>query len=119
MYLSKSEQDFIGRANVFLEDLLQEGKPLPEAFATVKAVFRLTDEATQLVREHYAAGVYSARVEDLPLGEYVKRKADASKVYIRSSYDRSTKTYELMDYGDVSRSIYVKRGTVLFYGFTY
>lgn len=119
MYLSKSEQDFIGRANVFLEDLLQEGKPLPEAFAVVRKVFRLTDEAAQLVREHYAAGVYSARVEDLPKGEYVRRKADSAKVYIRGTYDRSTGTYELMDYGDTSRSLYVKRGTVLFYGFTY
>jgi hypothetical protein len=119
MYLSKSEQDFIGRANVFLEDLLQEGKTLPEALATVKDVFRLNDDATQLVRDHYAAGVYSGRVEDLPLGEYVRRKADSAKVYIRGAYDRSTRTYELEDCSDCSRSISVKRGTVLFYGFTY
>jgi hypothetical protein len=119
MYLSKSEQDFIGRANVFLEDLLQEGRPLPEAFAVVCKIFRLTDDAAQLVRDHYAAGVYSARVEALPLGEYVRRKADSSKVYKRGAYDRSTRTYELEDCSDCSRSIYVKRGTILFYGFTY
>jgi hypothetical protein len=119
MYLSKSERGFLDRANVLLEDLLQEGKPLPEAFTTVKAVFRLTDEAAQLVRDHYAAGVHSARVEDLPLGEYVRRKADSSKVYKRGAYDRSTRNYELEDCSDCSRSIFVKRGTVLFYGFTY
>jgi hypothetical protein len=119
MYLSKSEQDFIGRANVFLEDLLQEGRPLPEAFAVVCKIFRLTDDAAQLVREHYAAGVYSAPVQDLPVGEYVRRKADSSKVYKRGAYDRSTRTYELEDCSDCSRSISVKRGTVLFYGFTY
>jgi hypothetical protein len=119
MHLSKSERGFLDRASVFLEDLLQEGKPLPEAFSTVKAVFRLTDDATQLVRDRYAAGVYSARVEALPLGEYVRRKADSSKVYKRGAYDRSSRTYELEDCSDCSRSIYVKRGTVLFYGFTY
>ena len=119
MYVSQSEQGFLDRANVFLEDLLQDGKPLPEAFATVKDVFRLTDDATQLVRDRYAAGVYSARVEDLPLGEYVRRKADSSKVYKRGAYDRSTRSYELEDCSDCSRSIYVKSGTILFYGFTY
>jgi hypothetical protein len=119
MYLSKSEQGFLDRANVFLEDLLQEGRPLPEAFAVVRKVFRLTDDAAQLVRDRYAAGVYSARVEDLPVGEYVRRKADSSKVYKRGAYDRSSRTYELEDCSDCSRSIYVKRGTVLFYGFTY
>jgi len=119
MHLSKSERGFLDRANVFLEDLLQEGKPLPEAFAVVRKIFRLTDDAAQIVRDRYAAGVYSARVEDLPVGEYVRRKADSSKVYKRGAYDRSTRTYELEDCSDCSRSIYVKRGTVLFYGFTY
>lgn len=119
MYLTKSELDFMGRAHVFLEDLLQEGKPLPEAFDTVRAIFRLTDDATQIVRDRYAAGVYSAPVQDLPVGEYVRRKADSSKVYKRGAYDRSTRTYELEDCSDCSRSISVKRGTVLFYGFTY
>jgi hypothetical protein len=119
MHLTKSERGFLDRANVFLEDLLQEGRPLPEAFAVVRKIFRLTDDAAQIVRDRYAAGVYSARVEDLPLGEYVKRKADSSKVYKRGAYDRSTRTYELEDCSDCSRSIYVKSGTVLFYGFTY
>jgi hypothetical protein len=119
MHLTKSERGFLDRANVFLEDLLQEGRPLPEAFAVVRKIFRLTDDAAQIVRDRYAAGVYSARVEDLPVGEYVRRKADSSKVYKRGAYDRSTRTYELEDCSDCSRSIYVKSGTVLFYGFTY
>jgi len=119
MHLTKSERGFLDRANTFLEGLLQDGKPLPEAFNIVKNVFRLNDDAAQLVRDRYAAGVYSARVEDLPLGEYVKRKADSSKVYKRGPYDRSTKTYQLDDCSDSSRALYVKRGTILFYGFTY
>jgi hypothetical protein len=61
----------------------------------------------------------SKPVQDLPLGEYVKRKADSVKVYKRGPYDRSTGTYQLDDCSDISRAIYVKRGTILFFGFTY
>ena len=61
----------------------------------------------------------TATVETLPKGEYVKRKADATKVYIRGEYDRSTKRYALKDTDDGNHEIYVKRGTELFYGFTY
>lgn len=63
--------------------------------------------------------VESKPVEALPLGEYVRRKADSSKVYKRGAYDRSSGSYELEDCSDVSRSIYVKKGTVLFFGFDY
>jgi hypothetical protein len=84
----------------------------------------LNNEWFKSEREAYAylgatLGIYSAEVQDLPLGEYVRRKADSSKVYKRGAYDRSSRTYELEDCSDCSRSIYVKRGTVLFYGFTY
>jgi hypothetical protein len=62
---------------------------------------------------------FFAKVEDLPLGEFVKRKADSSKVYKRGSYDRSSKTYSLTDCSDICREIFIKPGTVLFFGFTY
>jgi hypothetical protein len=61
----------------------------------------------------------SKPVQDLPLGEYVKRKADSVKVYKRGPYDRSSGTYQLDDVSDISRAVYVKRGTILFFGFTY
>lgn len=61
----------------------------------------------------------SKPVEALPVGEYVKRKADSKKVYKRGEYDRSSKTYQLDDCSDCSRAIYVKKGTPLFFGFTY
>lgn len=63
--------------------------------------------------------ISSKPVQELPLGEYVKRKADSVKVYKRGPYDRSTGTYQLDDCSDISRAIYVKRGTILFFGFTY
>jgi hypothetical protein len=62
---------------------------------------------------------FFAKVEDLPLGEFVKRKADSSKIYKRGAYDRSSKTYSLTDCSDINREIFVKRGTTLFFGFTY
>lgn len=61
----------------------------------------------------------SAKVEDIKQGEYVKRKPDAKKVYIRQEYDRESKTYWLQDAEDIGRGISVKKGTVLYIGFEY
>ena len=61
----------------------------------------------------------SKQVQDLPLGEFVKRKADSHKVYKRVAYCKANKAYQLDDMEDISRAIYVKKGTILFYGFTY
>ena len=58
-------------------------------------------------------------VEHLPRGEFVKRTADARKVYQRGEYDRSTGKYSLVDCEDVNREVWVKRGTQLHVGFTY
>jgi hypothetical protein len=58
-------------------------------------------------------------VECLPIGEYVKRKPDSSKVYRRAAYNPSVGKYQLDDVEDCSRAIYVKKGTPLFFGFTY
>lgn len=58
------------------------------------------------------------KVENLK-GELVKRKPDAKKVYLVVGYCRISRAYQLDDYGDISRSIYVRKGTVLFTGFTY
>ena len=58
-------------------------------------------------------------VEALPKGEYVKRKPEATKVYRRGDYDRSTKRYSLIDCDDINREVTVKSGTMLVVGFTY
>lgn len=64
-------------------------------------------------------GAHPAKVEEIKKGEYVKRKADATKVYQRGAYDASTKRYALIDCDDIAREIFVAKGTVLFIGFTY
>ena len=61
----------------------------------------------------------TATVQSIKVGEYVKRQADAKKVYQRGAYDASTKTYSLNDVDDISREIRVKKNTVLHIGFTY
>ena len=89
-------------------DLISERQPhhssyLPQADASEL----MPPEATQKA------------VEDIKLGEYVKRKADATKVYRRGGFDRATKRFALVDCDDINREIWVKRGTILFIGFTY
>jgi hypothetical protein len=77
------------------------------------------DQALSFSHSLTAGYVQSSPVEALPLGEYVKRKADSKTVYKRGEYDRSSKTYSLIDCSDINREIFVKRGTPLFFGFTY
>ena len=61
----------------------------------------------------------SINVESIKQGEYVKRSETAAKVYIRGAYDQSSKRYSLTDSDDISREIFVKKGTLLLIGFTY
>ncbi len=59
------------------------------------------------------------KVEQIKKGEYVRRKADAVKTYIRGEYDKSSKRFSLVDCDDINRELFVKRGTELFTDFTY
>lgn len=60
-----------------------------------------------------------AKVEAIKAGEYVKRSPTSRKVYMRGEYDRATHKYTLQDSGVLSREVYVKKGTLLYVGFTY
>lgn len=59
------------------------------------------------------------KLSDCPKGEYLKRKPESNKVYIRGDYDRSTKTYSLIDTDDINREIFLKGSTKVFVGFNY
>lgn len=59
------------------------------------------------------------KVEDVKVGDYVKRKPTAAKVYKRCEYNHETKRYTLQDVEDISRFIEVKNGTELFTEFEY
>jgi len=52
-------------------------------------------------------------------GDYVKRKADAKSIYVKGAYDRTTKSFCLVDVDDINRCIYLKGNTQVFVGFTY
>lgn len=53
------------------------------------------------------------------LGDYVKRSAEATKVYTRGSYDRASNRYSLIDTDDISREVWVKGSAVVYLGFEY
>ena len=59
------------------------------------------------------------KVEEIAKGEFVRRKVGASKTYQRGDFDRSTRRYSLVDCDDVSREVWVKKGTLLHIGFSY
>jgi hypothetical protein len=52
-------------------------------------------------------------------GDYVKRKADSKAVYIKGDYDRTTKSFELIDTDDINKVVYIKATKPVYVGFTY
>ena len=59
------------------------------------------------------------KLGDVKKGEFIKRKADAKAVYIKGDYDRSSKSYSLIDTEDICREIFLKASTPVVVGFTY
>lgn len=51
--------------------------------------------------------------------DYVKRKADSKAVYMKGAYDRTTKSFELVDVEDINRVVYIKSSKLVYVGFTY
>jgi hypothetical protein len=58
-------------------------------------------------------------LRDVKRGEFIIRKPAAKTIYTRGDYDKSTKTYALDDYSDISRAVYLKGSTIVYIGFTY
>ena len=52
-------------------------------------------------------------------GEFVKRKADSKKVYVKGDYCRASKAYVLQDWNDINRQIYIKASKPLVIGFDF
>ena len=57
--------------------------------------------------------------KNIAKGDFVKRKADSKKVYVRGDYCRASKAYVLQDWNDISRAIYVKASKPLYIGFDF
>ena len=60
-----------------------------------------------------------AKLKDIKAGEFITRKANTNKVYIKGSYDRTAKKYSLTDTTDHCREIFLSGETVVYIGFTY
>lgn len=58
-------------------------------------------------------------LKNVKKGEFVKRKPDSKKVYIKGDYDHASKTFSLIDADDMNREIFLKGSTVVHIGFTY
>ena len=52
-------------------------------------------------------------------GEVFKRKPDAKTVFVRSHYDRGSKTFSCFDWEDVNREIFLKGTTPVFIDFIF
>ena len=55
-------------------------------------------------------------VKDIRKGELVKRKKGARKTYMVEGYDRMNRKYALQDTDDISRVLYVKGDTLVYFG---
>ena len=58
-------------------------------------------------------------LKEVKKGEFIKRKAEHSKVYTKGEYDRSFKAYWLHDWSDISRAILVKPNKLVFCNFEF
>ena len=58
-------------------------------------------------------------IKELKKGEFLKRKADANRVYIKGDYDRSSKSYSCIAYDDINQEIFIKANKKVFVGFTF
>lgn len=112
-------------ANVSAEQIERVKKMIKEGNGGATIVFESALSAKEvnavfaLVEMEKIVDGEVAKVETIKRGEFVRRKADAVKTYQRGEYDKSSKTYSLVDCDDMNREVFVKRGTVLFVGFTY
>ncbi len=59
------------------------------------------------------------QIKDVKQGEFVRRKPDSKKTYIRREYDQSTKKYTLEDFEDINRCLYLKGSTEVHVGFDF
>lgn len=61
----------------------------------------------------------TAILRNVKLGEFVRRKADAKKTYIKGPYDKASKAFSLTDFDDVNREIFVKASATVYVGFDF
>jgi hypothetical protein len=58
-------------------------------------------------------------VKEVNKGDFIKRKADSHKVYVKGEYDRSLKGFWITDYFDISHSMPLKGSKIVFNDFEF
>ena len=59
------------------------------------------------------------QLKDVKRGEFFKRKASSSIVYVRGEYERSSKKYSCYKFDDVNSKIFLKGSTEVYTDFTF
>lgn len=61
----------------------------------------------------------SKKIKELKKGEFLKRKADSNRVYIKGDYDRASKSFSCIAYDDINQEIFIKADKIVFVGFIF
>lgn len=59
------------------------------------------------------------KLKEVKLGQFITRKPNLNKVYIRGSYARENKKFSLTDMDDFNKYLYLNGNTIVYTGFTY
>jgi hypothetical protein len=59
------------------------------------------------------------KLSDVKPNDFIMRKPNSRTVFIKETYDRSTKRFCVSDTMDMNRSLYLKGSTIVYIGFTY
>jgi len=59
------------------------------------------------------------KIENVKKGDFVRRKVDAKTTFTRGEYCRFERRYILNDWDDISRYVYIKKGTEVFIDFNF
>ena len=60
-----------------------------------------------------------SKISQTKPNEYIRRKPDAKKTYIRGAYSKSIKAYSCVDFDDINNEIFIKSNTIVFINFTF
>lgn len=63
--------------------------------------------------------MHTLALNKISKNDYFKRKIDSNKIYKKSHYDRSTKTFSCFNVDDINNEIFIKSNKIVFTGFTY
>jgi len=61
----------------------------------------------------------ATKLKNVKRGEFLKRKIDANKVYVRGEYDRHYKKFRCDDWDDISRDMLIDGEKIVFVDFTF